>query len=163
MNARESIKASIDLGKMISTSYIGDLSDDDLMRRPHAACNHIKWQLGHLISSENQMINGCLPGSMPDLPAGFADRYKKETAGNDDVAFFHSKEELLSLLEQQRSATMAALEKCSDKDLDKPSPESMQAYAPNVGSAFAMQNSHWLMHAGQWAVVRRQLGHPPLF
>jgi len=22
---------------------------------------------------------------------------------------------------------------------------------------------HWLMHAGQWAVVRRKLGKPPLF
>lgn len=163
MNTRESIKASIDLGKMISTSYIGDLSDDDLMKRPHPECNHIKWQLGHLIASENQMINSVLPGSMPDLPAGFADKYTKEMAGNNDGKFFHSKADLLKTFEQQRSATLAALEKCSDTDLDKPSPERMQAYAPNVGAAFAMQSAHWLMHAGQWAVVRRQLGHPPLF
>ena len=27
----------------------------------------------------------------------------------------------------------------------------------------ALAGTHWLMHAGQWAVVRRQLGRPPLF
>jgi hypothetical protein len=28
---------------------------------------------------------------------------------------------------------------------------------------FSMQGSHWMMHAGQWAVLRRKLGRPPLF
>ena len=35
--------------------------------------------------------------------------------------------------------------------------------APSVGAAFSMQGGHWLMHAGQWAVVRRQLGREPIF
>ncbi|MEX0819769.1 MAG: DinB family protein, partial [Pirellulaceae bacterium] len=65
--------------------------------------------------------------------------------------------------QEQRAGTLAALAKLSDEDLDKPSPEAIQSYAPNVAAAFSMQGSHWLMHAGQWAVVRRQLGKPPLF
>ncbi len=163
MDSREAIKASIDLGKMITMSYLEDMTDDELMHRPHPQCNHIKWQLGHLISSENQMINGCVPGAMPELPAGFADKYTKETAASDDPSQFHSKTELLDLYQQQRSATLAALEKMSDEDLSKPTPEAMQAYAPNCGSAFVMQDAHWVMHAGQWAVIRRQLGRAPLF
>jgi hypothetical protein len=163
MNTREAIKASIDMAKMISMSYIGDLSDGDLMKRPCKGCNHINWQLGHLIASEHKMIDSCLPGSMPALPAGFTDKYSKEAAESDDTSHFHSKDELIGVFQEQRAATLAALDKCSDKDLDNPSPENMQAYAPNWGSAFAMQGSHWLMHVGQWAVVRRQLGHPPLF
>ncbi len=163
MNSREAIKASIDMGKMISMAYLDDMTDEEMMHRPHPGCNHIKWQFGHLISSENQMINGCIPGSMPDLPDGFADKYAKETSDNDDPAFFHSKAELMELFQQQRTATMAALDKLSDDDLSKPSPEEMQGYAPNWGTAFVMQDAHWVMHAGQWAVIRRQLGRPPLF
>ncbi|MGI9517520.1 MAG: DinB family protein [Pirellulaceae bacterium] len=163
MDSRAAIKASIDMGKMISMAYLGDLTDEEMMHRPHPQCNHIKWQIGHLIASENQMINGCVPGSMPDLPAGFAEKYTKETATVDDPGFFHSKEELMQAFEQQRNGTLAALDKLSDEDLGKSSPEAMQAYAPNWATAFVMQDSHWVMHAGQWAVIRRQLGRPPMF
>ena len=48
-------------------------------------------------------------------------------------------------------------------DLDAPAPESLKQIAANVGGIFSMQPTHWTMHAGQWAVVRRKLGRPPLF
>ena len=28
---------------------------------------------------------------------------------------------------------------------------------------FSLFGSHWLMHCGQWAVVRRELGRKPIF
>ncbi len=163
MDAKTAIKSGIDSGNMISTAYLGDLTDDEMMHRPHADCNHIKWQMGHLIVSENQMVEGIAPGSMTALPEGFAEKYTKETAGSDDPAAFDSKEELMRLYEQQRADTLAALEQTDADDLSKPAPESMRAFAPTVGSVFTMQGGHWLMHAGQWAVIRRQLGRAPLF
>ena len=163
MNSRDAIKLSINMGDMISMAYLQDLSDDQMMQRPHAECNHLKWQIGHLITSERMMIEGVAPGSMPALPDGFAERYGKETAKSDDAKKFDSKEELLRVYQSQRSGTLAALAKLSDEELDTPSPEAMQGYAPSVAAAFSMQGSHWIMHAGQWAVLRRQLGKPPLF
>ena len=163
MEALQAIRGNIDMGKMVCMGYLEDLTDTEMMHRPHPEINHIKWQVGHLIASEHQMIDGVVPGSMPNLPEGFADKYTKETAGSNDEAAFDSKADLLSVFEQQRAATLAALEGMSADDLDKPAPESMQAYAPTVGDAFNLQGSHWLMHCGQWAVIRRQLGRPPLF
>lgn len=163
MNAREAIKLSIDSAKFITLEYLADLSDDDMLKRPHPDCNHIKWQVGHLISAEHQMVNGVCPGSMPDLPDGFADRYTKETAASDDADAFDSKADLRQLLEDQRAATLQALSSLSDEDLDKPAPEEMQGYAPTIGDVFSLQGGHWMMHAGQWAIIRRQLGRPPLF
>ena len=160
MNGHEAIKNTIEMGKMVCMAYLGDMSDDELMQRPHADANHTKWQLGHLISAEHSMISGCLPGSMPELPEGFAEKYTKETTSTDDPAAFHSKEELLAAFEQQRSATLANLAKLSVDDLQQPAPEQMRDYAPTVGAAFNLQGGHWLMHAGQWAIVRRQLGKP---
>ena len=163
MKATDALKLGIDMGKMIATSYLEDMTDDELMKRPCDGGNHIKWQLGHLISSEHQMIEAIAPGTSPSLPEGFAEKYKKETASSDDPGDFHSKEELMSLFEGQRAATLTALENSTDEDLAKPGPEAMQAFAPTVAAIFSMQGSHWEMHAGQWAIIRRQLGRPPLF
>ena len=66
----------------------------------------------------------------------------------------------LQIHKQQRAATLAALEKLSD---DKLGDSTGFDYAPTVGSLFSLLGSHWLMHAGQWVVVRRQLGRKPLF
>ena len=163
MNSVEAIRLSIDMGRMISTAYLENLTDNEMMHRPHADCNHIKWQLGHLIVSEHEMMEGVATRKMPALPDGFAQRYTREAAASDDVAAFDSREELLRVFEEQRAGTLSALETFSDADLDLPSPKSMQAYAPTAGAALSMQGSHWLMHAGQWAVIRRQLGPPPIF
>ena len=163
MEARDALKLSINMGRMIATSYLGDLTDEELLHRPCDGCNHINWQLGHLISAEHQLVEGVCPGSMPDLPEGFIEKYTKETAGSDDPSQFESKETLLATYEEQRAGTLAALDKLSGEDLEKEAPEQMRAYAPNVAAVFEMQGSHYVMHAGQWAVIRRQLGRPPLF
>ncbi len=163
MDARDALKLSIDMGRMISTSYLEDLTDEELLRRPCEGCNHINWQFGHLIASENQMVNAVCPGTMPELPDGFAETYSRETAASDDASVFLTKAQLFEAFEQQRAATLAALDKLSDDDLANDAPEPMRAYAPNVAAIFDMQGSYYLMHAGQWTVVRRQLGRPPLF
>ncbi|HMC12653.1 MAG TPA: DinB family protein, partial [Pirellulaceae bacterium] len=160
MNAKDAIKISIDMGQKITLDYLKDLTDKELLHRPAKGANHINWQLGHLIESENQMGNMAVPGSMPPLPAGFAEKYTKDTATSDDASKFLKKDELLKLFEEQRVATRKALDKSSEADLDKPTG---QSWAPTVASLFSMAGTHWVMHAGQWAVVRRQLGRPPLF
>jgi hypothetical protein len=163
MNSCDALKLAIEGGNMVCTPYLADLSDEEMMLRPHPNCNHIKWQLGHLIASEHQMMDSAIPGSMPPLPDGFAEKYSKEAAASDDPSAFDSKAELMRVHAEQRAATLAALDGLSDADLDKPTPEAMQQYAPTIGAAFAMQCTHWLMHSGQWVIVRRATGREPLF
>ena len=158
MNATEAIKINLDTADMICGAYLEDLTDEEAMRRPHADCNHINWQLGHLISSDNMMCNGCIADSLPALPEGFAEKYSKEAAASDNAGDFVPKTELMEIHRNQRKAIAEVLAGLSDEQLGAPSPESMQSYAPTVASAFSMLGSHWLMHAGQWVVVRRELG-----
>src|SRR3954454_16610354 len=100
MNAKDAIKIAIDMGRSISIGYLKDLTDKELLHRPAKGANHINWQLGHLIESENQMGNMAVAGSMPPLPAGFAEKYSKDTAISDDGSKFLKKDELLRLFEQ---------------------------------------------------------------
>ena len=57
MNAQDAIKLSIDTGEMMTMAYIGDLSDADLLIRPVPGCNHINWQIGHLIVAEHGILS----------------------------------------------------------------------------------------------------------
>lgn len=163
MDTRGAIRVGYDCSDAITLGYLSDLTDAELLIRAVPGINHIAWQLGHLIAGENQMIGGVFPGSMPALPAGFAEKHSKETSANDNPADFLTKSEYLQLMAEQRQGTLAALATQTDQDFDQPAPESMRAYAPTIGSLFSLIGSHWLMHAGQWAVLRRKLGRAPLF
>lgn len=163
MSIARHIQTGLQLPTFIVDGYLEDLAQEDLFVRPAPGANHIAWQLGHLITSEHQMINMVCPDAMPPLPEGFAEAYTKETAGLDDPEAFHSKEEYLRVRDEQRKAMLAALEKLSDEELESPTPEKLQRFATTVGTLFSGLGIHWTMHAGQWAVIRRQLGRPPLF
>ena len=163
MNAHDALKMTMGTAEFIGLAYLEDLTDDELMRRAAPGINHVNWQVGHLLLSEYQMLEAIAPGSVPPLPAGFAQKYSRETVGIDDPAAFSTKAELLSVYKAQRAGTKAALDKMTAEELDTPAPEAFKAYAPTYGSIFELQGSHWLMHCGQWAVVRRQLGRPALF
>jgi hypothetical protein len=157
------VRQTLELPAMIVHRYLEDLTDEDLFVRPYGPMNHIAWQLGHLIAGENFHINQVASGSMPALPEGFRERHSKETAANDDRSLFCTKAEYLILMNEQRAGTLNVLEGLSDEELLKPSPESIRYFGPTVGAVFSGQSAHWMMHAGQWAVIRRKLGKPPLF
>ncbi len=163
MNALQIIEIGLNTSNMIASGYLSDLTDEEMLLRPDPNCNHIKWQMGHLIVSDHQMINGCVAGTLSDLPEGFAEKYSKETAQSDNQEDFDSKSTLIELQEKQHAAIKSALANFSEADLDQPGPESMKDYAPNLGAALNMITAHWLMHAGQWAVIRRQTGRSPIF
>ena len=163
MSLVDHIKGGYALADMIQQSYLGDLEDADLLRRPTEGANHIAWQLGHLAVAENGMINQVCPDSMPPLPEDFQEKYTKETSALDGAENFHTKEEYLKVLAEQRAGTVAALEKLSEEELAKPAPEKLQRIGSDVAAIFGMQSAHVLMHVGQWVIVRRQLGKPALF
>jgi hypothetical protein len=160
MDTRGAFFAGMNLGEYIVQAYLGDLSDAELLMRPTPGANHIAWQLGHLISSEQTLMEGIAPGTMPPLPAGFAEKHTKETTQVDDPRAFLTKAEYLKLKAEQRSAARAAIAKFTDADLDRPAPEKFRKMFPTVGVVVALIGMHDIMHAGQWAVLRRKLGKP---
>ena len=162
MNAKDAIKHSLDSGEMVLKTYLGDLSDAELLTRPAKGANHLAWQLGHLISSEQQLVNSVCAGASPELPAGFRENHGKDATGSDDRSKFPSKQQYVELFDKQRRATKAALDKMADADLDKPVSGEMHKICPTVGALFNLVGGHVLMHAGQFATVRRLLGKPIL-
>jgi hypothetical protein len=160
MNAKDAIRDTLNLSHFVLKSYIGDLTDAELLMRPGKGCNHVAYQLGHLISAECSLLNGIRPGSAPELPAGFAEQYTKANAGSDDPARFLTKQQYLELTEKMHAATLALLESYPEADFAKPSPESFRKRFPTMGSIFVLIATHPMMHAGQVVPIRRALGKP---
>lgn len=162
MNAKDAIRSSGNLSMMVLKSYVSDLEDSELLTRPGKGCNHIAYQLGHLISAEVQLLELAAPGQGTELPDGFAEAYSKENASDDNPEHFLDKATYLELFEKVRAATLAALDAYPEADLDKESPEHLRSFCPTMGDLFTLIANHPLMHAGQFVVVRRQLGKPIL-
>lgn len=160
MNTQQAIRATMDTSSIVLSRYLEDLSDADLMTRPGPGCNHLAWQLGHLIASENQLLEAVAPGCAVELPAGFAEKHNKATTGDDNSANFCTKQEYLDLFEKVHAATFAVLDKLSDADLDQPAPENFRSMFPTAGHIIILIATHGLMHAGQFVPVRRALGKP---
>lgn len=157
------IRTALELPTLIVQGYLNDLTDNELLVRPHPDMNHIAWQLGHLIASENFHISQLRPDSMAPLPEGFAEQHSKQTATVVDPSAFLTKADYLRLMAEQRTTTLQLLATLSDHELLQPAPESIRYLGPTVGAVFAGEGTHWIMHAGQWAVIRRILGRPPLY
>lgn len=162
MKIKDAIRSSLSQADMVVDSYLKDLTDDELMVRPIPGTNHIAWQVGHLIGSERWLVDKAVPGRMEPLPEGFAAKHSKETAGSDNRADFLTKDEYLKLAKKVRANALAVLDSLSDEDLDKPV-SNLPPMVKNVGDLFLFLGCHWLMHAGQWAIIRRKVGRAPLF
>ncbi len=160
MNAKDAIRSSFNLSDSVLKAYVGDLSDAELLLRPGDGCNHIAWQLGHLISSEIQLLQGVSSQAPTELPAGFVENHSKENAGSDDATKFLKRDEYLELYSNVRAASLAALDDATDAELDADGPEHMRAYCPTNGDMYGLIANHPMMHAGQFVIVRRKTGKP---
>jgi hypothetical protein len=163
MNSRDAIRTALTSTQNLLKWYVSDLSDADLLVRPVPNANHIAWQLGHLISAERSMCKMVPGAAYPELPAGWDERHSKDTAAQEPPTGFATKATYLDLFDKVRAATLAAVEKLSDPDLDRPTQGTMAKFAPTIGALLVLNANHTMMHGGQFSVVRRKLGKPVLF
>lgn len=164
MTGREAIKAALEATRGNLEWYVGDFSDADLLVRPVPGANHAAWQIGNVIGGDIFLVRAELPdAAYPELPPGFLDQHGTKGANDDGPDKFLTKAEYLELLSEVRAATIAALDKLTDADLDRPTSEQLRAWAPTLGHLFLSVSNHTLMHSGQFTVIRRKLGKPVLF
>ncbi|MEM6980633.1 MAG: DinB family protein [Planctomycetota bacterium] len=145
---------------MVIDSYIGDLSDEELMMRPHPGCNKVAWQLGHLICSEADLLKSIGVEHGLELSAEFVETHAKENAASDDPSGYLTKVEYVALFEKLKQRTSDALAAIDDAQLDSPGPEFLKGFADTVGAVYVLIATHGMMHAGQFVPVRRECDKP---
>lgn len=160
MNTKDAIRDTLNLSHTVLKSYFNDLTDAELLLRPGPGCNHLAWQLGHLIDSECGLLNAVAPGTAPELPPDFGKYHSRENVASNDASQFLSKDRYLELTEQVHAASLAVLDGFPEADFDKEAPERMRKMFPTIGALFVLIACHPMMHAGQFVPVHRALGKP---
>jgi hypothetical protein len=162
MNSKDVIRQLVEFCHVVTRGYIDDLTDQDLLVRSVPTANHIAWQLGHLIASDQQMLAG-IGQPAPALPRGFAEAHTKETSTSNDPAKFFKKADYIRLMDLMKPAALAAIDATPEEKLNEPAPEAMREYAPTIAAVLSLFGTHWLMHAGQFVPIRRTLGTPAMY
>lgn len=159
----EATVALLHMNLGMTQNTLADLSDADLMTRPVPGANHAIWQLGHLLCSEEWMMNQVKPGPSL-LPEGFAEKFKNDKVGIDDQSKFATKAELLDLLTKVRMSTIEKIAGLTTADLARKIPSPFRkGEETTIEFLCQMPAGHTMMHLGQFQVLRRKLGKPILF
>jgi len=162
MQTKDAIKQTMGLSRHVLNAYFADMTDAELLQRPGPGCNHLAWQIGHLISSECGLIESIQAGSAPELPAGFKEQHAKENAASDNPADFFTKQQYQDLMAMVNAATVKLIDSYPEENFDQPAPEQFRSMFPSMGMMFVLVATHPMMHAGQFVPVRRALGKPVL-
>jgi hypothetical protein len=161
MHTKEAIRYVLTSARAITNTYLSDLSNEELLFQPHPNAHSIAWQLGHLIISEISMVNGIKHGYANPLAPEFIEAFSSKhppTAPKSELApTLLDKTTYTILRDKQRELTFTLLDALEESELSTPGPDKMRSYAPTAGCILLAIGTHEIMHAGQWAVVRRAL------
>jgi len=159
MNTHQTLQQALEFSTYVVLAYIDDLTDDELLTRPGTGCNHLAWQLGHVLASGYSLLNLIKEGSVK-TPFDLEGKYTKETSSLDDPASFLTKQAYRDHFQALNAKILETLGTLSDEDFDLPAPERIRSLCPTLGSVAILMVQHPMMHAGQFVPVRRQLGKP---
>ena len=162
MNFNDGVRQQFAVADFFVESYLTDLTPAEMLKRPAPGANHVAWQLGHLISAETRLVEAAKPGGDP-IAGGFCRAAPKDTAASDNPKDFLSKEEYLKLAKNVREGTCEVLDSISEAELDKPPGGRVPPFVKAAGECLVVAAGHWVLHAGQWVVLRRELGRERKF
>ena len=178
MNSIELLEELLFTARVVTERYLEDLTFEDICLTPGAGTNPIVWQLGHLIVSEVEMVQRLSKEEPISFPPSFVELHQKQahldlnkpgcvssSSENDSwqrwlgtIRSLYVRETYVDLLRMSRSRSIQVLHALTSEDLVRPAPEEMARYAKTWASVFVMIGLHEIQHAGQIAVLRRNLG-----
>jgi uncharacterized damage-inducible protein DinB len=133
---------------------------------PTAGVSHIAWQVGHLAMAAYRLgldrVRGRLLGDAELIGDEFLALFGRESNPDPDPAHYPPLEEIRAVYDRVHARVQEEVPAVNPDDLDRPlvRPHSL-ASTPRGCLAWCAQ--HELIHAGQIGLLRRQLGHAPLW
>jgi hypothetical protein len=135
-------------------------------QQPPAGVSHVAWQVGHLAYAEYRLALLRIRGPQPQDEALFSQDFVRLFGANSvpdtDPAKYVAPAEIRATLNRVHEEAMRELPKLSDAELDQPVPQPHR-FAKTKLLALLWCAHHEMLHAGQIGLLRRQLGHAPLW
>lgn len=152
--------------RVYSVRLIESFSNDDWFRMPANATTHLAWQVGHLAMAEFRLalvrIRGARPSDEAILPASFVQLFGKGSMPLVDESAYPRPRELRATLDAVHEAVLREIPTIADHEFFAPSPPPHPEFTTKIG-ALAWCGRHEMLHAGQIGLLRRLLGHEPIW
>lgn len=131
---------------------------------PPGGVSHVAWQVGHLASSEYRL---CLERLRPRTPEDevlisddFLNTFSRDSRPGAVVGY--TSEEIRAVHARVHARVMEELPGYPDADLDLPPLKPHALYTTRI-AGLRYAPLHEMIHCGQIGMLRRMLGHDPLW
>ena len=156
----DAIAQALTQSGMLLNRYAADLTPQEYLHRPTAKANCVAWTIGHLVLSDRGVLKRLNATDLPPLPDGFEKRFSRDE-GCPQANDFGDVTTLLPLFNQSRQRLIDAIKRATPQQLNTPLEKPHPMFA-DVGEMALFMAAHATMHAGQFTIIRRSLGRPPL-
>lgn len=158
--ANDILVHSLETSQKLLNNYLADLTPQEYLHRTSPQANCAAWIVGHLIVSEHGALKAMGVENVPDLPAGFAQRFARE-GDAPRASDFGDVRGLLPLFNRLRQRMIDHARSLAEAEINKPLEKPHRLFA-TAGQRINFMAIHTTMHAGQITLIRRSLGKPPL-
>lgn len=133
---------------------------------PQGGVSHVGWQVAHLTFAEYRLalwrIRGALPQDRELMSDDFIRMFGVNSVPDPNGSGQPSPAEIRATFDRVHQRVLHELAGLPEGALDEPVPHP-HPFAKTKFLALIWCAQHELVHAGQIGLLRRQLGHPPLW
>lgn len=148
-----------------TNNLLASIDTADWFRMPVPGVTHIGWEVGHLAMAEYrlclQRTRGVRPEDEDLIGSEILERYKRGSVPHPAPSANPSVETLRAALDRVHEQTLAELPSLTEKELDEAADPSHPMFHTKF-EALLWCVRHEAIHTGHIALLRRQLGAPPL-
>ncbi len=136
---------------------------------PAGCPSNVAWQVGHLSIAKFRLVidraGGGPSANEAVMPTIWATQYGRTSMPDADPLKNPSPAEMRAVYDRVQESALAVIANLTEADLDLPIPASAPAhrYCKLRGEFLRWAGQHEMLHAGQIGLIRRAMGHDPVW
>jgi len=138
----------------------------DWFRMPSEGVTHVAWQVGHLAMAQYRLGMLCLRGTRPAddalIPPNFILAFRRESVADPDPGKYPPPADIRATFDRVHEHLLTELATMPESDLDLPLLTPHRLSATRI-ACLRWCAAHEMLHGGQIGLLRRLLGHRPLW
>ena len=123
MSQKERLQRQLERVRQNSERLLADFKTPEQWTfQVHPNCNHALWFAGHMATSDNFFLSLVAPEKSQKLPE-FQAKFGMGSQPTNQVNEYPPPESVLAMMRERRQTLLAVLERMSDEDLAKKTPD----------------------------------------
>jgi hypothetical protein len=160
------IRTQIAVARGYTDRLLASIDPNDWFRMPTEGVSHVAWQVGHLAFAQYRLaldrIRGPRPGDAALIPEVFLTVFARDSVPDPDPAKYPPAAEIRAVFDRVHRQVLQELEHLPESELNQPLVKP-HAVAKTKREILSWCSHHEALHAGQIGLLRRLLGHKPLW